>query len=115
MNISPPYVRPVRAFPKESGTSRCGAGEVSMNGFITSVLSAVNSNALLKNATPNSVYMAAMMAAALDLPVNQNLGFAYIIPYNSKVKGENGSNFFSRTTKKRRDIGNKPPTSPPLY
>jgi recombination protein RecT len=59
-------------------------------GFITSVLSAVNSNALLKNATPNSVYMAAMMAAALDLPVNQNLGFAYIIPYNSKVKGENG-------------------------
>jgi len=59
-------------------------------GFITSVLSAVNSNAMLKNATPNSVYMAAMMAAALDLPVNQNLGFAYIIPYNSKVKGENG-------------------------
>lgn len=59
-------------------------------GFITSVLSAVNSNAQLKNATPNSVYMAAMMAAALDLPVNQNLGFAYIIPYNSKVKGENG-------------------------
>lgn len=59
-------------------------------GFITSVLSAVNSNAMLKNATPESVYMAAMMAAALDLPVNQNLGFAYIIPYNSKVKGENG-------------------------
>jgi len=55
------------------------------NGFITSVLSAVNSNALLKKATPESVYMAAMMAAALDLPVNSNLGFAYIIPYNSKV------------------------------
>lgn len=60
-------------------------------GFITSVLSAVNANALLKNATPNSVYMSAMMAAALDLPVNPNLGFAYIIPYNSKVKGENGN------------------------
>lgn len=59
-------------------------------GFITSVLSAVNQNALLKNAVPESVYMSAMMAAALDLPVNPNLGFAYIIPYNSKVKGENG-------------------------
>jgi len=57
-------------------------------GFLTSVLTAVNSNALLKNATPESVYMAAMMAAALDLPINQNLGFAYIIPYKSKV-GDN--------------------------
>jgi len=55
------------------------------NGFLTSVLSAVNANNLLKNATPESVYMAAMMAAALDLPINPNLGFAYIIPYKSKV------------------------------
>lgn len=60
-------------------------------GFITSVLSAVNQNAMLKNAVPESVYMSAMMAAALDLPVNPNLGFAYIIPYNSRVKGENGN------------------------
>lgn len=59
-------------------------------GFITSVLSAVNQNALLKNAVPETVYMSAMMAAALDLPVNPNLGFAYIIPYNNRVKGENG-------------------------
>jgi recombination protein RecT len=60
-------------------------------GFITSVLGAVNANALLKKATPESVYMAAMMAAALDLPVNQNLGFAYIIPYKSKVKDNDGN------------------------
>ena len=60
-------------------------------GFITSVLSAVNSNHLLKRAVPESVYMSAMMAAALDLPVNPNLGFAYIIPYNNKQKDENGN------------------------
>ena len=60
-------------------------------GFITSVLSAVNSNHLLKKAVPESVYMSAMMAAALDLPVNPNLGFAYIIPYNNKQKDENGN------------------------
>lgn len=51
-------------------------------GFVTSVLSAMNSNQMLKNADPQSVYMAAMTAASLDLPINHNLGLAYIIPYN---------------------------------
>jgi len=53
-------------------------------GFISSVLSAMNSSDVLKNAEPNSVYMSAMMAASLDLPINANLGLAYIIPYNKK-------------------------------
>lgn len=56
------------------------------NGFIASLLSAVNSNDLLKNADQNSIYMAAMMAASLDLPINSNLGHAFIIPFNSKQK-----------------------------
>lgn len=53
-------------------------------GFISSVLSVVNSNNQLINADQNSIYTAALMAASLDLPINQNLGLAYIIPYNSK-------------------------------
>lgn len=53
-------------------------------GFIASVISAVNSNELLKNATNESIYSAALMAATLDLPVNQNLGFAYFIPFNNR-------------------------------
>jgi len=53
-------------------------------GFIASVISAVNSNDLLKGATNESVYSAALMAATLDLPVNQNLGFAYFIPFNNR-------------------------------
>lgn len=60
--------------------------------FITSVLGVVNQSELLKKATPDSVYMAAMMAAALDLPINPNLGFAYIIPYNSR---DNNGNYIS--------------------
>lgn len=56
------------------------------NGFVASVLSVVNSNDLLKNADQNSVFMAAMMAASLDLPINSNLGHAFIIPYNTKQK-----------------------------
>jgi len=54
------------------------------SGFTTSVLSAMNSNYMLKDADPNSVYMAALTAASLDLPINENLGFAYIIPYKVK-------------------------------
>ncbi len=53
-------------------------------GFIASVISAVNSNELLKGATQESVYSAALMAATLDLPVNQNLGFAYFVPFNNR-------------------------------
>jgi len=54
------------------------------NGFIASILSAVSSNDLLKDADRNSIYTCALMAASLDLPINQNLGMAYLIPYNVK-------------------------------
>lgn len=56
--------------------------------FITSVLQIVNSNALLREADPISIYNAAAVAATLDLPLNNNLGFAYIVPYNQKIDGE---------------------------
>lgn len=54
--------------------------------FITSVLQIVASNALLAKADPHSVYHSAAVAATLDLPLNNNLGFAYIVPYNQKYK-----------------------------
>lgn len=54
--------------------------------FMTSVLQIVSSNDLLVNADPTSVYQAAAVAATLDLPLNNNLGFAYIVPYNAKQK-----------------------------
>lgn len=62
-------------------------------GFITSVITAVNSNDLLKNATSESVYSAALMAATLDLPINQNLGFAYIIPFNNRKANRQEAQF----------------------
>lgn len=52
--------------------------------FILSVLSLVNSNSKLAECEPASLLNACMTAAALELPINQNLGFAYIIPYNQK-------------------------------
>jgi len=53
-------------------------------GFMTSVLQVVSQDNELRKADPNSIYMAAAMAATLDLPINNNLGFAYIIAYNVK-------------------------------
>lgn len=59
--------------------------------FITTVLQIVNSNSLLAKAEPSSIFNAAATAATLDLPINNNLGFAYIIPYNQKYKDGNGN------------------------
>lgn len=56
------------------------------NGFIASMLSAVSQNEMLKNADQNSIYLSGMMAASLDLPINPNLGFAYLVPYNARQK-----------------------------
>jgi recombination protein RecT len=57
--------------------------------FITSVLQAVNSNDMLKDADQMTVLNAAATAASMNLPINQNLGYAYIVPY--KVKQSDGS------------------------
>ena len=60
--------------------------------FLTSLTTAINENDKLAACEPQSVLTAALTAASLDLPINQNLGFAYLIPYNGKkkVKGEDG-------------------------
>lgn len=54
--------------------------------FMTSLMSTINSNPLLQECTPESVVVSAIKAASLDLPIDQNLGFAYLIPYNNKKK-----------------------------
>lgn len=58
--------------------------------FLTSVLQAVSSNDLLQKVDPMSIYHAATIAATLDLPVNQNLGFSYLIPYKDKCQFQLG-------------------------
>lgn len=56
--------------------------------FGTSIMQIVNSNAMLLDAEPMSIFNAACMAATLNLPVNNNLGFAYIVPYRNRGKVE---------------------------
>lgn len=53
-------------------------------GFITSITTVVQNNDLLQKAEVNSIILAAAQAASLDLPINPNLGFSAIIPFNDK-------------------------------
>ncbi len=55
--------------------------------FATSVLQIVNSNSMLVNADPKTIFSAACMAATLNLPINNSLGFAYIVPFKNRKAG----------------------------
>ena len=54
--------------------------------FATSVIQITQSNSMLQNAVPSSIVGAAMTSATLNLPLNNNLGYAYIIPFNERQK-----------------------------
>lgn len=64
--------------------------------FITSVLQEVHNNTSLVSCEPMSVYNAAAMAAVLNLPINNNLGLAYIVPYKNKAQFQVGWKGFVR-------------------
>lgn len=59
-------------------------------GFISSILSVANSNSLLQKADPKTVMNSAVIAATLDLPINPNLGFAYIVPFGGQAQFQLG-------------------------
>ena len=52
--------------------------------FLGSITSLVSSSTAFNDCDPNSIISAALIAATLDLPINPSLGFAYVIPYNSR-------------------------------
>lgn len=54
--------------------------------FATAVIQISNSNELLKKAEPTSLLNAALLATTLDLPLNNSLGQAYLVPFNNKQK-----------------------------
>lgn len=61
--------------------------------FVSSLVSMVNADKNLLKAfydAPMTVIQAGLKAAAFDLPIDQNLGYAYIVPFNKNFKDENG-------------------------
>ena len=52
--------------------------------FMASIIELYQSDASLQMCDPNKVILEALKAATLKLPINKQLGFAYIIPYKNK-------------------------------
>ena len=53
--------------------------------FMASVTNAVSGSAQLKKCPASSIIGAAFVAATFDLPIDPNLGFSAIVPYNESV------------------------------
>ncbi|HHY74065.1 MAG TPA: recombinase RecT [Bacillus bacterium] len=58
--------------------------------FMASVLNLYSTENLLQKAEPMSIITSAMVAASLDLPVDKNLGYAWIVPYSGKAQFQLG-------------------------
>lgn len=59
--------------------------------FISSVVSLVNADEKMQKAffeSPMTIIQSALKAASFDLPIDQNLGYAYIVPFNNYKDGE---------------------------
>ena len=62
--------------------------------FIASVVSLVNADSNLMQAfyeSPLTVIQSALKAATFDLPIDQNLGYAYIVPFKNSKKMDDGT------------------------
>ena len=61
--------------------------------FVSSLVSMINADKNLQQAfaeAPMTVIQAGLKAASFDLPIDQNLGYAYIVPFNNSIKGNDG-------------------------
>lgn len=58
--------------------------------FTTSLITIANTNNKIAKCDPSTVLNAALTAASMDLPLNPNLGFAYIVPYGSEAQFQMG-------------------------
>jgi recombination protein RecT len=61
--------------------------------FVSSILNVANSSEALQRvaaSNPQSIIRSAAVAAALDLPIDKNLGFAHIVPYKDEAQFQLG-------------------------
>lgn len=58
--------------------------------YMSSIVNLVNGDTNLKKCDQMSVIASCMVAATLDLPVDKNLGYAWIVPYGNKAQFQLG-------------------------
>lgn len=60
------------------------------NGFMANLAVMVNNSTALSKCDPTTIISAAVVSASLNLPLDPNLGFAYVIPYGDKAQFQIG-------------------------
>ena len=58
--------------------------------YMSSIVNLVNGDTNLKKCDQMSVIASCMVAATLDLPIDKNLGYAWIVPYGNKAQFQLG-------------------------
>ena len=54
--------------------------------FMASIVNIVSATPALKKCEPNSIIAAAFVASSFDLPIDSNLGFAALVPYDKSFR-----------------------------
>ena len=58
--------------------------------FIANISSVVSNNYQLQQCEPSTILSAGFQAESLNLPLNQSLGYAYVVPYRDKAQFQIG-------------------------
>ena len=58
--------------------------------YMSSILNLYNGDTNLQKCEPMSVIASSMVAATMDLPVDKNLGYAWVVPYGNKAQFQMG-------------------------
>lgn len=61
--------------------------------FMSSLLNLYSGDPNIQAAEPMSIISSAMVAASLDLPIDKNLGYAWIVPFYDSKKGHKAAQF----------------------
>lgn len=83
MSNNLPAIRKTIQSPSIQNSIKARIGEKAGT-FTTSLLDVIGEDRLLAECEPTLIIKEALKAAGLDLPLNKNLGFAYVLPYKKK-------------------------------
>lgn len=72
--------------------------------YITSVMQVLESNAMLANVNADSITGAVFTACAMNLPLNNNLGLAYIVPFKGAAQLQVGYKGFIQLAQRTGQI-----------
>ena len=68
-------------------------GKEHADAFVSDLVACVQNNTELAKCTNKSIFSAALLSKSINLPLTPQLGYAYLVPFNSK-KNENGKTVY---------------------